>query len=186
MHSLQVVPSLIMDTVASDTNIEPSPGHRRKARRAPREKRQFKPYSNLTWEERKELVARDEKQDGSAPVVCALPARDERSGKRRRRRHNYTREQPPPAPRVTTQFILEERLPPRDPEDVPELPEDVMEAVSSDSSDYFDRAFETCFTDDLNGLEREELIRLIRERDHELAALRAEMGELKAGVRIPA
>lgn len=178
MHDLEHHAPSFMDSM----EVEPSPRqHRRKARRAPREKRLFKPYSNLTWQERKQLQEKDDPQSPDPALSSSAPlASNERLGKRRRRRHNVSREQPPPAPKVTTQFILAERLPPRDPEDVEDLPEDSPEG-SSDSSDYFDRAYETCFTDDLNDLKREDLIRLIRERDRELEALRAEVNELKAG-----
>jgi len=179
-----LLPMMESNTTAIDSSTpNENSSVRRKARRAPRQKRSFKPYSVLTWQERKELEAKDALEPPSVPKVPSAGT-DDRSSKKRRRRHGASREQPPPAPKITTQLILAERLSPKNPEDsFTNMDEPVESSLSSDSTgeNYFDRAFEACFYDELTALKQEDLIKLIQERDHELELLRAEVAVLKAG-----
>jgi hypothetical protein len=164
---------------------------RRKARRAPRERKVFKPYSNLTWQERQALALKDSAQEptpiSSGPALSE-EHQEERHGKRRRRR-GISREQPPPAPRITTQSILAERLSPKDPPEESECnledPCDMSSRSSESSGDfenYFEKAYAECIYDDLQHLNREALIERIRQRDSEIELLRAEIQALSKSV----
>ena len=91
---------------------------------------------------------------------------------------------PPPAPRVTTQAILAERLSPRDPDEATTFEVSDPNDLSFSSSDsagenFFEQAFDECVYDDLNQLERDELIARIRDRDREVDRLRSEIAALK-------
>lgn len=108
--------------------------------------------------------------------------------KRKRRRTRQSREQPPPAPKVTTQLILAERLSPKDPEE-PNFVLDDPDSSSGDSAqspgeNFFEKAFDECLYDDLQDLSREALIERIRTRDRELEQLRMEVQALKEGSRM--
>jgi hypothetical protein len=162
--------------------------HRKKARRGPRAKPVFKPYSELTWQERKALEAFDAEDTQAFPAVVA--AISEHHLKRRIRRHRVGREQPPPAPIVTTQQILAERLSPKDPvgDDDDKMsaavPAEPCLSISSDSSStsdaFFDNAFTACFYGDLKEKTRDELIEMLLARDREIEALRAELDSQKS------
>lgn len=172
------------------------PPKRRKARRAPRkDKRTFKPYSVLTWQERKELDAREslllspEKPNNSSNNSNNISSNNNgdstitspRNSRHRKHGRKGAREQPPPAPRNLTQMIIAEHMSP----DSPDEYDDAMllnhSHTSSEESatDFFDKAYDEGLYDELADLNKEALIARIRQRDRELESLHEQLRQLR-------
>ena len=185
-------------------NLSPAAPKKKKARRGMRKKpRQWKPYSQLSWEERRRLEERDyEKaqeeghQPNPPPHAAASVAAPHRRGKRGGKRN---RPVPPPAPRNTTQFIAEEkeRSPPSSQDGSPRLPNGYTSSLSPAEAppDHdgglegvggFEEAFEAAIYDGLEDLSKSELIGLVRERDAALERLREEVAALRGRVQLSA
>ena len=105
---------------------------KRKARRAPRKKQRVgpKPYSDMTWEEKRDLEELDARKADAAAIAIAAERGHRR--KRRRRGGDRQREQPPPAPRNTTQFIVAQHGTASQPMDILPQPEDYDAAELGD------------------------------------------------------
>ena len=161
---------------------------KRKARRAPRKKTAFKPYTTLTWEERRALSLRDAVKTGNKPPPVASPSpavpmdSDKGVKKRRRRRGNGVRQQPPPAPRASTQNIIIDRVA------SPTGFDDggcvgLHSTGFNDGKGEFDDLFEAAFAEenqpaaqeDLEAMSRKELLAALRSRDVEISRLRIEL-----------
>jgi hypothetical protein len=223
--------------------------YRRKARRAPRsaEKRAHsKPYSALTWQERRDLELKEAAAAAAAAAVadgarsspypvqktksvtainsnsysnsysnsncnsanrvdgpvteaeigavqtlsCSTPLTMHKSKRRRGRR--CTREQPPPAPRNLTQFIVAEHQSPDEPADPVEYlcsnvdgRQDSTSSCDTSADTFFDKTYEESLYDDLRHLSHEGLIDRIRARDRELEMLHEQLRALRAAHATP-
>ena len=169
------------DVAGASTGLSNEPGatgphRRRKARRAPRRKNN-KPYSAMTWEERKELEERDaETAEREARRLAKLKDRGHGRG--------LVREQPPPAPVITTQFIVAHRISPDNVHtfELPDPPvdESVADApldnpAESNQSDFLEAYKEAMF----DNLSREELIERLQAQDDEMQKLRQAMRQMQ-------
>lgn len=155
-------------------------------RRANRKRqRTWKPYSSLTWLERKEL---EEKEAAKAEQELHTPTLP---SKRRKRGRGGGREQPPPAPRLTTQQIFaEHELELKNPEEIglDEALQHLDRQSSSDSAlsneleDEFEKAYDECMHADLKNLDslsHKELVSKVREQATEIDRLRAELSRVR-------
>ena len=144
---------------------------RRGTRGARGARSKWKPWSELTWEERRDLDikgAAKPQQDQEVVVVS----------KRKGGKNNRT-VVVPVAPRLTNASINDEReartqAATFEDQDVPDTVEeldDFFARASSEgtsSGDEFDDAFDECMGNDYEDLNRDELIRLLLQRDQEL------------------
>ena len=157
---------------------------KRKARRGPRRKRpvprEVKAYSEMSWEERKE---HDERTALEATRTAEQLARlrDRGHGK------GLRREQPPPAPVITNQFLVAQRLSPENIQAV-NFPEPPIEEVAGEvqvsacdlplesaRSDFLEAYHESLYEE----CSREDLIAQLKAQDEELQRLREALRSLR-------
>jgi hypothetical protein len=138
------------------------------AQKLQKSERMFKPYSLMTWQERRALESRDKERELT-----------EQAKRGRRRRNHGGREQPPPAPRNLTQAIVAQHSPP-----APEEPErdflsdsfnsgGLLSPTQGHPEDDFEKAFESTIYDDLKHKSRADLIEELRRRDRQVEELRS-------------
>lgn len=166
---------------AMQPDIKKKKKTRRGTRGARRLRSKWKPWSELTWEERRDLDmkgAAKHQQDEQEVVVVA---------NRSRGKNNTVIV--PVAPRLTKASIMDEREARTqaarfEDHDVPETVEELDDffarasSEGSSSADEFDDAFNECMGSDYQELNKEELIRLLLQRDAELEQLHSRLQSL--------
>lgn len=173
---------------APDAGDTTGGGRRKKARRAPR--RRKKPYSEMPWEDRRQLQVKENEREAWRAKQAAVKsaAAGARGGGRRNRR---PREQPPPAPTNTSRSAASERAHTLTVPSEPHTPANGSPAVGSTShgvsddgdADFFSDAFENAMStlyDDMKAWEIPALIAAIKERDDLVDSLKAELNEYHA------
>eukprot|EP00730_Choanoeca_flexa_P009588 TRINITY_DN12677_c5_g1_i4.p1 TRINITY_DN12677_c5_g1~~TRINITY_DN12677_c5_g1_i4.p1 ORF type:complete len:211 (+),score=33.54 TRINITY_DN12677_c5_g1_i4:304-936(+) len=160
---------------------------RKKARRGTRGKgrvRKWKPWSELTWEERRDLDlrgAQKQEQEQHDVVVVA-----KRSGKRGKPRTVAV----PVAPHLTKASLMDEREARTDaaqfedqdlPDTIDELDDFFARASteSNTSDDEFDDAFNEYMSHEYADLTKDKLIQLLLQRDGELDQLKGQLHQLQ-------
>jgi hypothetical protein len=209
---------------------------KKKARRAPRKRpRQWKPFSQLTWQERKALEEQEmrknqqqqqqqqpsgdieeqpqqqqqqqgplppppQSQQQQAPISQPLPPQQQQqqqpqsqqqqqgsgvNSNNKRRKGPRGREQPPPAPHVTTQLIMAERIKQHpnnspSPPGSPVSPSDTGDKDGSlDGVEDFEQAYDEYKYKDLEEADRRTLIERVRAQDKEIEHLKASVFQLQ-------
>eukprot|EP00045_Choanoeca_perplexa_P004052 m.35178 g.35178 ORF g.35178 m.35178 type:complete len:194 (+) comp12370_c1_seq5:126-707(+) len=150
---------------------------RRGTRGARRTRNKWKPWSELTWEERRDLDAKGAAKPQQEHELVIVSKR--KGGKSKT-------VVVPVAPRLTKASITEEReartqAAKFEDQDVPDTIEELDEffarasSEGSSSGDEFDDAFNECMSNDYEGLSKDQLIRLLLQRDQELEQLQSRL-----------
>eukprot|EP00126_Sphaerothecum_destruens_P008301 Sdes_comp20170_c0_seq2m13342 len=146
-------------------------------------KRKWKPYSQLTWQEKKELEDRDDLRSGTKASQGLPLVPNRRFLKRRAIRIQDFR---PAAPKNTTQFLLEEHQGAS-----PEVTVDVVSLEADESGDSlpgeryasfsygFEKNYENSLYDGLKLKDKGQLLDHIRELHEEIENLRTQNHQLR-------
>jgi hypothetical protein len=183
--SVPFVPTVASAMLPADTlplTESTGPQRRRKARRAPRKKTPNTPYASLSWNDR------DDSEGELAPRGDAAARTATRNMNRRGKvsGRGMRREQPPPAPHITNQFIVAHRVSPDDSRSL-EIPDPPTDSDSSDASredspvdTAFPSEFLEAYTEAMYGeMSRHQLISQLQLQDDELSKLRQRVNELE-------